>query len=429
MSETKISTSVKEVTFDDVIAEFDKKPEAEVPRSLTANLDKPNPILDGPLGKKDEVKVEDKDKDVKVEDKDKTEVKIDDKPLEIKKEDKAPGKVEIKDIDSVLDRTNEDEPEGDKKTDQKTLLSALEQLTKEEILLPFDEDKPLDKYTAEDIKELVKANIEHQKKQALDTEIGEFFESLPQEIQYAAKYVADGGTDLKALFKALAATEEIKSLDTKQLRDRESIIREYYRAIDWGTEDEITEEVDRVKELGETELEKMANKYKPKLEKMHDEVTKQHLSRQQKAREIQEQEMDAYLENAQQAIVTGKVGGVQLDKKTQAALWAGLTQPGYQTRRGATTNKLGHLLEKYQYTEPNFELMYEALWLLDDPKGYKEAMSKELKNEHVSTTVRVLKTEQGKKGLATQNDKPEGNEIKRKTIPKNVPSFLSGLKQ
>jgi len=413
-----ISTSIKDVTFDSIISEFEKPVEKTESVGLMKDIDKSNPVLDGPIST-DPPKVE----PAKVEPPKKDETVIDPKKKD----------VPITDIDSVLDRPDENDDDEDpskKGVQPANFVSVLEELTKEDILFPFDEDKPLSNYSNEDLKELLKANIEHHKKEALNTEINEFFESLPQEIQYAAKYVADGGTDLKGLFKALAATEEIRSLDTKQLKDRESIIREYYRAIDWGSEDEISEEVDRIKELGDSEVEKLANKYKPKLEKMHEEVIKQQLTRQERTRAIQEQEMQTYLENAQEAIISGKLGDLQLDKKTQSALWAGLTQASYQTRRGATTNELGHLLEKYQYIEPNFELMYEALWLLRDPKGFKEAVAKNLKNAVVSETVRVLKTEQGKKTATSTVPEPNADgERKRKSIPKPTPGFLSGLKK
>lgn len=410
MSENTMSTAVKEVTFDAVIAEFEKTDDQPtITPKFVPKEDENHQILNQP------VKKEEEKKEVQEDDPKKTVVE--------KKE-------EVKDITSVLDKTGEEEEEEDDKKDKTpaNMASILEDLTKEDIIFPFAEDKPLSEYSVEDVKELLKANIEYHKKEALNTEINEFFESLPTEIQYAAKYVADGGTDLKGLFKALAATEEIRTLDVKQVKDRESIIREYYRAIDWGTESEIEEEVERVKELGESELEKLANKYKPKLEKMHEEVIKQQLDRQSKARQRQEQEMNDYLENANDTIISGKLGDIQLDKKTQAALWAGLTQPNYQTRRGAATNELGHLLEKYQYTEPNFELVYKALWLLRDEKGFEEAMAKKLKNEVVSQTVRVLKTEQGKKAATGESEKEKAPAKKQKVIPRQTPSFLSGLK-
>lgn len=419
---SEISTKITERSFDDVIAEFDKAPEtspAFIPKEKEDHK-----VLDTPNGKTEKVE--------------KTEpaAAATPAPVEAKVETPAPvadKKVEVKDIDSVLDR-KDDQEEDDKDKEKKPISSlsqVLEELAKDEIIFPFDEDKPLSEYSAEDVKELLKANFEHQRKEALDTELGEFFESLPTEIQYAAKYVADGGTDLKALFKALAATEEIKTLDVKSLGDQESIIREYYKAIDWGNDTEISEELERVKELGKSEVEKLANKFKPKLEKMHDELVQQQLARQENARKLQEKEMEAYLANAHDAIKTGKIDDLQLDKKTQTTLWAGLVQPSYQTRRGASTNELGHLLEKYQYTEPNFGLMYKVLWLLKDEKGFEEAISKKKLNEGVNKTIRTLKTEQGQKvPTSTPATQEEGDSTsrKKKVIQRNTPNFMSGLK-
>lgn len=411
MSENKITTSVKEVDFDSIIAEFDTidNPKPANP-GFNARPDNIEKVFDTPIVKTEPI----------VEKKEEPEVKVEKKEAEV-----VDGVVKQ---DSVFDQIVE--PKEDEKEETSTgLLSVLEELTKEEIILPFDDEKPFDQYSKEDIKELFKANREHWKREDLEKEVGEFFESLPKEIQYAAKYVADGGTDLKGLFRALAATEEIKMLDVKQVRDRESIIREYYRAIDWGTEEEIQEEIDRIKELGDSEEEKFANKYKPKLEKMQEEVTKQHLERQERARALQEQEMHTYMDNANSAIISGKLGEITLDKKTQSSLWAGLTQPNYQTRRGAATNELGHLLEKYQYIEPDFEKVYKALWLLRDEKGFEEALARKLKNEVVSDTVRVLKTEQSKKtGTGVSIDKQEDNSRPRKVISRQQPKFLSGLK-
>jgi len=417
MAENKISTTVKDVSFDDILAEFDKPKDDQV-LSTSKFIPDPNAenkVFDAPIKKEEPAPV--------VDDKDKPKVANEGTAIETKLE-----KVEIKDLDSVLDRKPEEEVEEEKK--ESSLISVLDELTKEDILIPFDMDKPISQYSHEDLKELIKENINHHKKEALETEIGEFFESLPAEIQYAAKYVADGGNDLKGLFKALAATEEIKSLDVKNVKDRESIIREYYRAIEWGNEDEVEEEVERVKELGESELEKLANKFKPKLEKMHEEVTQQQIGRQERAKKIQQEEMNFYLENAHEAIKAGKIDEIQLDKKTQSALWAGLTQPSYQTRRGAITNKLGHLLEKYQYTEPNFNLIYKVLWLLEDEKGFEDAVSKKTGNKVVSDTVRVLKTEQSKKtGNGIKDGEPDNTREKKKVLTRNVPNFMSGLKK
>jgi hypothetical protein len=419
MSENKITTNITEVTFDDVIAEFDKESATDTPINLVA----PTPeSKDFDKTKEQIAKEEDEEKKKKeAAAASKTETPVQESELVVTD---AP----VKDIDSVLESDEEEEVEV--KQDTSSLFSAIEKLIEDEVIFPFDEEKPIAEYTADDIRELLKANIDHQRKDAVENEVGEFFEALPKQLQYAAKYVAEGGTDLKGLFKALAATEEIKTLDTTTSNGRETVIREYYRAIDWGTDEEIEEELEKLREGGDTELEKVANKFKPKLEKMFEEVTKDKIARQERAQEMAREEAQQYLDNAHEAIKAGKLGSIALDKKTQTSLWAGLTQTSYQTRRGTTTNELGHLLEKYQYTEPNFELMYQVLWLLKDPEGFKESIGKAAKTETVSETARVLRTEQGKKTATTlTKEEKTDNKVGKKAIKRTIPpSFMGGFK-
>ena len=85
-------------------------------------------------------------------------------------------------------------------------------MIEKEQIVPFDDDKELDDYSAKDWKELIEANLEERGNKVRRETPKQFFNSLPQELQVAAKYVADGGTDLKGLFSALAQTEEVRSL-------------------------------------------------------------------------------------------------------------------------------------------------------------------------------------------------------------------------
>jgi hypothetical protein len=59
---------------------------------------------------------------------------------------------------------------------------------------------------------------------------------------------------------------------------------------------------------------------------------------------------------------------------------------------------LGHLLEKYQFVEPNYSLISEALWLLQDPVSYKAKIMVKGAQKSVEKTVRKLKTEQSNAG-------------------------------
>jgi len=98
---------------------------------------------------------------------------------------------------------------------------------------------------------------------------------------------------------------------------------------------------------------------------------------------------------------------MKLDKKTQAFLYSGLVQPQYPSVSGRPTNLLGHLLEKYQYVEPNYELIAEALWLLSSPDDYRQSLQKQGKNAAVEQTVRQLKTEQARKNVSSSYEEEE----------------------
>ena len=67
---------------------------------------------------------------------------------------------------------------------------------------------------------------------------------------HAAKYVADGGQDLKSLFRALAQVEEFREMRPEDPNDQEFIVRSYLRATGFGDDGEIDEEISTWKDLG-----------------------------------------------------------------------------------------------------------------------------------------------------------------------------------
>ena len=112
----------------------------------------------------------------------------------------------------------------------------------------IDDDKELDDYTAKDWEELIQANLEEKANQVRRETPKQFFQSLPQELQIAAKYVADGGKDLKGLFTTLGQVEETKTIDTKSVIGQERVIKEYLSATGYGTAEDIQEEIEIWKE-------------------------------------------------------------------------------------------------------------------------------------------------------------------------------------
>jgi hypothetical protein len=287
----------------------------------------------------------------------------------------------------------------------------------------FDETKQdlsdyLSTLSKKDIDELWKANIDNLKQEVASKTPQEFFESLPTELQYAAKYVMDGGTDLKGIFKALSAVEEVRALDVDKEDDRELIVRSYLQAIGETPED-IDSEIEDLKDTGK--LEKKAKSYKPKLDKMQEEIVQHKIAEQEYNKQKQIQAAQQYTQKVYEALNPGVINGLKLDNKTQAFLYQGLTQANYSSINGKNTNLLGHLLEHHQFIAPNYPLIAEALWLLSNPEDYRKSLIVKGKNEAVENTVRQLKTEQSKKTASTLTN--DNDDIRTKRIPKQTNIF------
>jgi hypothetical protein len=297
----------------------------------------------------------------------------------------------------------EDEPKkstaGRPKLDKSGVSELFNKLIEKGQIVPFDDEKSLDEYTIKDFEELMEANMVERENKIRETTPVEFFDSLPEELQVAAKYVADGGEDLKGLFRILSEVEEARQLDPTNSKDQEHIIREYLRATSFGNEEEIDEEIYEWKDRGE--LQNKAMKFKPKLDKMQEHVVAQKLTQQENMRKQQQNAAQAYMQNVYNTLNAGEVNGIKLDKKVQGLLYTGLVQPNYPSISGKQTNMLGHLLEKYQYVEPRHDLIAETLWLLADPEGYKAKIREQGKTAQVEKTVRQLKTEQAKMASST----------------------------
>ena len=284
---------------------------------------------------------------------------------------------------------------GRRKTDKSGLQELASKMIEEGTLFGFDDDKELEDYTTKDFRELFEANFQEREKKVAEQLPQEFFQSLPEELQVAAKYVADGGQDLKGLFRTLAHVEEMKQLDTTNEYDQAEIARQYLTATRFGTAEEIEQEITDWKDL--ERLEQKANQFKPKLDAMQEEIVGRQLAEQEHMKQQQAEQSKAYQENVYGTLASGTIGGLKLDKKVQGLLFSGLVQPNYPSISGKQTNLLGHLLEKYQFVEPRHDLIAEALWLLADPNGYKTKVRDQGGKQAIEKTVRQLKTEQSRK--------------------------------
>lgn len=302
----------------------------------------------------------------------------------------------IQQLDELISEEETNQAKGGRpKIDKSGLLEIASKMIEEGSLIPFDDDKPLDEYTAADFRELFEANFQEREAKVKQQVPQEFFNSLPRELQVAAKYVADGGQDLKGLFRTLAQVEEVFELDVTNERDQEEITRQYLYATQFGTPEEIEAEIEDLKDLGR--LEKKAEQFKPKLDKMQESIVQHKLAEQEAQKQRQAEAAQSYTENVYNTLLNGELNGLKIDRKTQSMLYSGLVQPNYPSISGRNTNLLGHLLEKYQFVEPRHDLIAEALWLLQDPDGYRSKLKSQGSNETVAKTVKTLKTEEGRR--------------------------------
>tara|TARA_Y100001937_G_scaffold99424_1_gene135843 strand:+ start:4668 stop:6002 length:1335 start_codon:yes stop_codon:yes gene_type:complete len=341
--------------------------------------------------------------------------------------DTTPGSTVTKDeVDEILNEGLDlAESEEEKSTAKgrrriNDMADVFKKMIENEEIIPFDDDKDLDDYTAKDWKELIQANMAERANKVRRETPKQFFNSLPQELQVAAKYVADGGTDLKGLFGALAQTEEVRQLSLADEDGQAHIVREYLTATGYGTPEDIQEEIEIWKDLGK--LEKQAAKFKPKLDKMQEQVVARKLQQQEQMKAQQQKASENYMANVYHTLKDGKIGDLKVNKKTQSLLYNGLVNPSYPSINGQNTNLLGHLLEKYQFVEPNYNLVTEALWLLADPKGYKEQLMTKGTNKAVEQTVRKLKTAQSTKTAST-GGVAEAKASRKRTLPRNPNIF------
>jgi hypothetical protein len=309
-------------------------------------------------------------------------------------------------FNSIVNEVTETEDSnlGRPKLDKNGMVQLTNRLIEEGLIKPF-EGEDLENFTEKDFIELFQVNLQEREKKVAESVPGEFFNSLPRELQYATEYVAQGGTDLKGLFRTLAASEEVKSLDPETERGQEMIIKKYLQSTNFGTPEEIDEEIDTWKDLGK--LEEKALKFKPKLDAIQEKSIKQQIAKQEAMKRQQEEASYAYMESVYSTLETGDLNGIKLPSKVQNMLYAGLVQPNYPSISGKNTNLFGHLIEKYQFVEPNHGLIAEALWLLADPQGYKAAQAGNVKNEAAQEMYRKLKTEEQHSKSSSSNTEPE----------------------
>lgn len=320
-------------------------------------------------------------------------------------------------LDDVIPSLSPDDDNEGKDGSHKVYNNAdiFKKLIEKKLIIPFEDDKPLEEYTEKDFIELMETNIEERSKDIEAKVQEEFFSSLPKELQMATKYVVDGGTDLQGLFRALLQSNQVQQLDANEPSHQEHIARAYLHATNFGTSEIIEDQIREWYENGT--LEKRAKQFKPVIDKMQEEVVNKQLQEQEKFKQQQIEKRKAFIDNIANVLKVGELNGIKIDKKRQEMLFNEMTTTKYQARNGFPTNLFGKLLDDYQWGDkPRYDLIAEALWLLAEPEEYKKAIRESGKKEAAEEAVRKLKMaqESGESNSSMPEDKSERRTVKRK---------------
>ena len=320
---------------------------------------------------------------------------------------------ELDNADDSADDANKTVNKGGRPSLTKdALVEATQSLIDEGILQGFDDDKPLSDYTVNDFKELIAANIENQVSTTAQNAPVELFQTLPEEVQAVVSYALNGGSDLKTVFGQLAKAQETFDLDIDNENDQETIIRQWLNSLNVDTPEEIEDEINLLKDRGD--LQKYAERYKPKLDAKQAEIIQKRLDDQKNAEYRKQEETKKYQSTVFNALNTTELNGIPLSPKVQNMLYYGLTDKSkYQDSKGRPTNALGYYLEQHQFGEKtNPGLVAEALWLLADPDGYRASIKQIGTKEANAKTVRMLKSEeasrQGSAGSGSNETRSTG---------------------
>lgn len=332
----------------------------------------------------------------------------------------------LNELDSLISQQEDSSGRGRKKVDKSGLVELASKMIEEGVLFPFDDDKPLDEYSAKDFRELFEANMKEKEAELSQRIPQQIFQSMPGEMQYLMDYISKGGTDLKGMMQQLSQVNEAMELDPSDPNDQEIIVRQYLSLKGDMSQDEIEDEIATFKDMDR--LEQKASQFKPKLEAVREKEVARRIAEQEKQKEQQQAIAGQFVDSVYGVLEKGELGGVKLDRKTQNMLYTGLVQPGYPSISGKPTNLLGHLLEKYQWVEPNHELIAEALWLLADPEGFKTKIKSQGNRAATEQTVRSLKTEQARRvgSAVVERESDTATNKSRKTIQranKNIFKF------
>jgi len=289
----------------------------------------------------------------------------------------------------------------------------------------FDEGKQklsdyLNNFNEEELESLIDTNRDTRETTVKEQYRQEFFQSLPGHLQFVARHLAEGTVPAEDIYAALLRTEQSLNLNPADENDQATIARNYLAATNFGTQDEINAQVEEWREADT--LGKKATQFKPKLDNMQEQQVAAYARQADEAKVQQQEAARWYAHSVETALADGDLGGLKISRKQQKQLYDSLlldVKPS--VRDGRPMNGLWQALEHIQMVEPDFKRLAEITWLATDPKGYRESLIQQGRNEQQSNITKQLKTLQGSgaisgQGLPEQKKRPAGI-VKQKVNP------------
>ena len=392
---TNVDSTLNDIIRGEQDIEKNLESEKDSKDSLFKLAQKPDDIINSAIKTADNDKKTEEDKDKKSPD------NVDDQ-----NKDKKQSKEELDKIlnNSIL---------GKKDDDSTGKISSIGNITKkliEEGTLLGYENEDVENYTEKEFKELITDNIQNGINEGVEKNLQEFWQGMPNEFQKAYSYIQNGGKDIVSFMSSIANQKRIEDLKLDTVENQRKVVRQYLKAKDFGTEEEIEDELEDYETSGR--LEKKATAYYDKLKDIVEEKNAKILKEQENIKKTLDEQRKTFDEELKTNLGVEKLNGIPISKEVRNMIYNGFTNQNYNVN-GQKTNEFFSLVDKVS-KQKNKGVLLEAYWLLKDPLSYRKSVVDEIRKAVTEETLKKVKAEQ--RNLSTTSATPEQQ---KKTIQKN----------
>jgi len=334
-------------------------------------------------------------------------------------EDEEETDEEDKEVITTLETETKAEPtkakSGRKPVD---IINVVNQLITDDILEPFEEGDEIK--TIDDVKDLIKLNIQKTKDTAKDTWWEEEVKTYSPQIQAILHYAKQGGKDVTPLLNAISQVEDVSDLDPNTEEGQIEIIRQTLR-VKGIDDEEIEDQINTAKDLDKLKIK--ADKFLPELQSMKERHVQMLMKQEDDRKKAAAEASNQYLNTVKDTLSKDLVGGMKLQREEKAKIFEALAVPKYKSLNGIQTNGFVKSLEDMQFgTKADYEHFLNIVHLAIDKESFMDKIKQSIKNELAEDTQRKLRSAK----TTTANSQEEITETK--PANKNTVSRSTGFK-